>query len=298
MNRNYALVTVVYNEADRIPVLVRDVAAQTERPLRWLIVSDGSTDGTDEAILSASARHPWIEFARQEKCPEDAGRLEKVTIAQARAMALALEKFRALPYAFLGNLDADVALPPNYYARVIDRMMTDSSLGIAGGAVRNVAADGSPLPGGFIKTYFVGGPVQLFRRECVEALGGYAPYGHSDVIAVARARMMGWKVRCFPDITAGQLQVPANTIREKVPVCYRMGRMDYLMGDSPLFELLRGGARMARPPYVIAGAALLAGFFRDWLARKPIPVPPDVVAFMRREQWRKIRRFWKGPSTE
>ena len=43
------------------------------------------------------------------------------------------------------------------------------------------------------------GGCQLFRRRCLEEIGGYIPNkaGGNDWIAVTTARMMGWKTRSF-----------------------------------------------------------------------------------------------------
>src|SRR5438045_9730372 len=48
---------------------------------------------------------------------------------------------------------------------------------------------------------YVAGPCQLFRRECFQEIGGYAPNraGGLDWIAVMTSRMKGWKVRAFPE---------------------------------------------------------------------------------------------------
>jgi len=52
----YALVTPARNEEALIEQTILSVVAQTIRPVRWVIVSDGSTDGTDE-IVKRHARH-------------------------------------------------------------------------------------------------------------------------------------------------------------------------------------------------------------------------------------------------
>ena len=44
----YVLVTPARNEEKNIERLIQCVVAQTVRPSKWIIVSDGSTDGTDE----------------------------------------------------------------------------------------------------------------------------------------------------------------------------------------------------------------------------------------------------------
>ena len=40
------------------------VAAQTAKPVRWVIVSHGSTDDTDGIVDRYVAQHPWIELVR------------------------------------------------------------------------------------------------------------------------------------------------------------------------------------------------------------------------------------------
>ena len=46
----YVLITPARNEAKYIELTLKSMAAQTAPPLKWVIVSDGSTDGTDEIV--------------------------------------------------------------------------------------------------------------------------------------------------------------------------------------------------------------------------------------------------------
>jgi biofilm PGA synthesis N-glycosyltransferase PgaC len=53
----YALITPARNEARFIRQTIDSVAAQTIRPIKWVIVSDGSTDGTDDIVQRAMQEH-------------------------------------------------------------------------------------------------------------------------------------------------------------------------------------------------------------------------------------------------
>ncbi|MCJ7644910.1 MAG: glycosyltransferase [Candidatus Aminicenantes bacterium] len=289
INRSYVLVTVAYNEEDTLGAVIDAVTSQTHLPLCWILVSDGSTDRTDALMEAAAVRWSFVRFIRLERDPENARRLDKVTRAQARAMGVARELMKNLDYAFFGNLDADITFGPTYFETVIERCLKDPAIGIAGGGAYNVIKDGTVSSRGFVKPDFVGGPVQLFRRRCLDEIGGYAPYGHSDCVAVAKAKMKGWTVRCFPDLRAYHHGMPADTLREKVPVCFRMGQFDYIMGGQLSFELARAAARVFKRPYMIAGLALLTGYIRAWARGEPIEVPRDELAFMREEQRMKLR---------
>ncbi|MEP6686383.1 MAG: glycosyltransferase, partial [Verrucomicrobiota bacterium] len=46
----YLLITPAKNEEAFIESTIRSVVHQTVRPARWVIVSDGSTDRTDEIV--------------------------------------------------------------------------------------------------------------------------------------------------------------------------------------------------------------------------------------------------------
>ena len=58
----YVLVTPARDEAAYIEETIKSVVAQTILPLRWVIVSDGSTDGTDEVVRKFAAEHDWIDL--------------------------------------------------------------------------------------------------------------------------------------------------------------------------------------------------------------------------------------------
>src|SRR5690349_14615522 len=60
----YVLVTPARNEADYIELTLKSVIQQTIRPLKWVVVSDGSTDGTDDIVRPYAEREPWIELVR------------------------------------------------------------------------------------------------------------------------------------------------------------------------------------------------------------------------------------------
>src|SRR5215468_10255391 len=60
----YVLVTPAHNERDLIEGTIRSMIAQTHLPLKWVIVSDGSTDGTDEIVERFAHEHAWIELLR------------------------------------------------------------------------------------------------------------------------------------------------------------------------------------------------------------------------------------------
>src|SRR5215469_14148215 len=60
----YLLITPAKNEEAFIELTIRSVIAQTLRPVRWLVVSDGSTDRTEEIVCQYAKEYDWIELLR------------------------------------------------------------------------------------------------------------------------------------------------------------------------------------------------------------------------------------------
>lgn len=290
MQSPYVLITPAYNEEVFLERCIDSVAAQTVLPLRWVIVSDGSTDRTDKIAREAASRLGFIRFLRLERPAKDRKSIDRVTKGIVAAVTSGVETVASLDFKYLGKMDADVTLEPAFFQTVLACMEADPQLGLAGGGIYNVGA-----PGGFLNPEFVGGPVRVFRRACWDAIGGLLPFGHEDVTSAAMARMKGWTVRCFPGIKAYQHGVPGNTVREKVPVCFHMGQMDHVMGGLLSFELARSLTRMLKPPFLAAGASMLAGYLWAWARRTPVELPTDLVNFVQAEQRRKMAgRFLKA----
>src|SRR5215470_2193419 len=93
----YVLITPARNEAQFIELTLKSVVAQTVKPLKWVIVSDGSTDGTDEIVSKYSADYPWIELIRM---PE---RKERNFAAKVFAFNARSAKVADLQYDVIGN---------------------------------------------------------------------------------------------------------------------------------------------------------------------------------------------------
>src|SRR5206468_717998 len=91
------------NEANFIELTIKSVVAQSARPIKWVIVSDGSTDGTDDIVEKYAANHSWMELVR---LPE---RRERHFAGKVQAFNAGYARVRGLPYEIIGNLDADVS---------------------------------------------------------------------------------------------------------------------------------------------------------------------------------------------
>ena len=123
---SYVLVTPARNEAAHLAATIDGVIAQTVRPLRWVIVDDGSTDATAEVVQRRLPDAPWIELLRLPP------RAVREFAAKVRAFEAGRTRLAGLDYAVIGNLDADITLEPRHFERLLARFADDPRLGVAG----------------------------------------------------------------------------------------------------------------------------------------------------------------------
>ena len=105
----YILITPAYNEEAFIGKTISSVVSQTMRPKKWIIVSDGSTDGTDEIVRKRIGEHPWISF---ERMPEHR---DRQFAAKVHAFNAGHGKLEGVEYDIIGNLDADITFEADYF---------------------------------------------------------------------------------------------------------------------------------------------------------------------------------------
>jgi glycosyltransferase involved in cell wall biosynthesis len=247
-----------------------------------VIVSDGSTDGTDAIVAKYAEQRPWIQLIRLP------ARQERTFASKARAFNLGWVSMKKLPYDAIGNLDADVSFDPDYFAFLLDRLSGEPALGVVGTAFKDRSLHYDYR---FVSIEHVAGPCQLFRRKCLEDIGGYvlSKPGGVDHIAVITARMKGWKTRTFTERTYVHHRDMGTANNGVLGARFRTGALDYALGSHPLFEIFRTVYQMRRAPYVVGALILLAGYVSAAVRGMERPVTPELVEFRRREQMRRLR---------
>jgi biofilm PGA synthesis N-glycosyltransferase PgaC len=285
----YVVVTPARNEAAFIEQTIQSMIVQTVKPLKWVIVSDGSTDGTDDIVSKYTATHPWIELLRM---PE---RRERHFAGKVHAINAGLERVSSLPYDAVASMDGDISFDSEYFQFLLAKLAADPQLGLVGTPFK----DTSMYDYRFVSIEHVSGACQLFRRACFEQIGGYVPVrtGGIDHIAVVSARMKGWKTRTFTEKICDHHRKMGSAHAGPVKSRLRDGKLDYALGGHPLWEVFRTIYQMTRRPYVVGGLALLAGYVSAAMGRRERPVSAEFVRFRRQEQLLRLRRFLFGRAS-
>ncbi len=286
MQKNrYILVTPARNEEVNIERTIKSMISQTILPERWVIVSDGSTDRTDEIVESYRESHSWIDFLRM---PEHRNRQ---FAAKVQGFNAGFQRIRELDYEIVGSLDADISFDSDYFEYLLGKFAGNPRLGVAG---TPFVESGSCYDYRFTNIEHVSGACQLFRKECFEEIGGYAPIreGGIDWVAVTTARMKGWETRTFTERVCLHHRKIGTGNNSMIMSCYKHGRKDYFLGGHPLWQIFRGCYQMSRKPYIINGLFLLLGYTLAGISRVERPISKELMEFHRKEQLNRLKHFF------
>jgi len=282
----YVLITPARNEEAYIGLTLKSVVDQTVRPIKWIIVSDGSTDRTDDIVAGYARQYDWIELLRM---PSREARHFGGKVA---CFAAGYARVQELQYDIVGSLDADLSFSADYFEFLLKKFAENPKLGVGG---TPFTESGELYDYRFSSIEHVSGACQLFRRDCYESIGGYVPLkgGGIDVVAVQTARLRGWDTRTFPEkVLLHHRPMSSANHAGVLAARFKLGERAHSLGWHPLWQVFRSVYQMSKKPYVVGGCALFAGFFWATLTKKDQPISPELIAFQRRDQMRRLRAFF------
>jgi poly-beta-1,6-N-acetyl-D-glucosamine synthase len=284
----YILVTAARNESEHIERLIRSVASQTILPVLWIIVSDASTDSTDEIVTKYAVRFSWIKLLRMTEPGErHFGR-------KALCFNAGWRHVGEIDFDVIANVDADVSFDPDYIAFLLSKFEGASRLGVAG----TPYCDGSYVTFGhrWADFKYVSGQFQMFRRACLEDIGGYLPVkeGGIDTIAVMMAKAEGWETQTFVDRNFSHHRKMGTWAGSSRGLAFREGYRDYLLGNHPLWQFARSLFLMSQRPIVLGGLLYWSGYLIAFVSRRKKAMPWNCVQLRRHEQMQRLTSIGKS----
>ena len=267
----------------RSTVVAASIAAQTRAPDLWVVVDDGSTDGTPELLRRLKAE---LAFLRVISLPRDDGR-GRDGLAQAReirAFNIGWSSAAEDHWDLIAKVDGDMQLPDRYFEQLIERFGEHPQLGMAGGRYIEQRPNGSwrrmRLP-----DHCVPGALKVYSADCLASIGGVPEVLGWDTIDEVYARLHGFETRSYPDLLA-QHHRPTGAAGGTLRGQARHGACAWITHYPAYFVLLRALKQAVRSPRGLSGAAFLWGYGVAALRRTP--QVPD--AAFRRQMRAELRR--------
>ena len=125
---SYIVVTPAKDEVRHIERTLQSMVAQTHLPVMWIVVDDGSSDGTSEIVQKYAAAHSFIRHLRAERITSRA-----TGTAEVRAFHRGFELVRDEDYGCIVKLEADLSFNADYFEKLLTHFHQDPKLGIASG---------------------------------------------------------------------------------------------------------------------------------------------------------------------
>lgn len=272
----YVIITPARDEELHIRSTIESMLGQTILPVEWVIVNDGSTDGTGKIVDEYAARYPWIRAVHRTN--------RGFRKAGGGVVDTFNDGYRTLTckdWDFIVKLDGDLSFEPDYFEKCFGTFDLEPQLGVGGGVmcyIENGTKSFEANP-----AFHVRGATKIYKRACWDAIGGFWPAPGWDTMDEVKANMLGWTTRSFPDLhllhhrhTGAADGAWANWVKN--------GRANYICGYHPLFMLSKCVHRLGQRPYIVGSAALLYGFLTGYLNRIPQVDEPKTIQYLRQQQ--------------
>ncbi len=286
MHKQYVIVTPAYNEESYIQYTLDSVTKQTLLPEQWIIVDDGSTDGTVDIIRRYVSIFPWIKLVINPTVGEKPEGGSKIV----KAFYSGFSSLDVSNYDFLVKLDADLTLPQIYFEEVARAFSEDKSIGLCGGFLTEFSS--GKWKKASSAQYHLRGAIKAYRKSCFDQIGGIPFSLIWDGIDEMKAMSLGWNVRIL-DLEVKHHRKRSTIINRGIGSSYSAGKQYYKHGYDVFLAFCRSATYGIRTqPYFITTLGFLSGFFSEWCRKTPKAVTPELETFIKKYQYNRIKKFF------
>lgn len=277
-SRRLVLIAPCRDEARHMRRTLDALARQTLQPTLIVVVDDGSTDDTPRILEEYRKRLANLRVVHR----EDRG-IRAVGPGVIEAFYTGLATVNLEEFDYLCKVDLDLDLPDRYFEILVGRMEDDPRLGTCSGKPYYPHLQTGRLISEGSGDETSVGMTKLYRVECFRQIGGFVRQVMWDGIDNHRCRMLGWKAASWDDpaIRFTHLRPMGSSHKGVLTGRMRHGFGQHFMGTDPLYMLVSAVSRMAKPPYVVGGAAMMWGYVKAAIERAPRYDDPAFRSFLR-----------------
>jgi biofilm PGA synthesis N-glycosyltransferase PgaC len=284
----YVVITPVRDEEEHIESTLKSVSGQTILPAEWVIVDDGSTDGTARILDQYAAQLPWVQVIHR----TNRG-FRKSGAGVVEAFNDGYRALRGNDWEFIVKLDGDLTFELNYFERCFEHFQAEPRLGIGGGEICHDHAGTLQVEDN--PRFHVRGATKIYRRECWEAIGGLRQVPGWDTIDEVKANMLGWKSYSLSDLRLVHHR-PTGLADGLLKNRVKHGLACYATGYHPLFVAASCLSRLTQKPYILGSAAIFWGFVKGRFTDLRRMRDKQMIGYLQNQQLRRLcglESIWK-----
>ena len=259
------IITPVRNEAEYIGTTIKCMIRQKIKPIEWIIVDDGSTDGTKEIVESVINEFNFIRLLKK----HNRG-YRKPAIGVIESFNFGLSKLKNKNYNIIAKFDSDLMFPSDMIEKIVKEFKNNPKLGITGGTRYEQIKTGGPLKKVLVHKGFVGGPFKFYRKQCFYDINGLIKRAGWDGVDAIRANINGWETGEIESLKIIHLKPTGLSKGEGLKnSCQKYGDVSYYMGGFFWYFLLRIVGRSLIRMNPLVGIYMLKGYFSSYISKLP-----------------------------
>ncbi len=274
-SRRYCLITPCRDEAAYARRTLDSIVNQTVLPALWVIVDDGSTDGTSEIIREYAEKYSWIKIVTRSNRSE-----RKVGGGVVDAFNEGYQTINSDDFEYVCKLDLDLEIPAVYFQRMIERMESNPRLSSCSGKpymqyhgrlISEKCGDENSV-----------GMIKFYRVSAYKQMGGFVRMVMWDGIDCHRCRMLGWQTGSWDDAETRFVHLrPMGTSHKNWWTGRaRHGAGQYFMGTGLIYMLASCLFRIFHPPMILGSIAMMWGWIKSFITRAPRYDDPQFRSFL------------------
>ncbi len=263
----YIIVTAMRNEINTVETTIRSVLSQTEPPKAWIILDDGSTDGSTDIVNNYAIQYPWIiSIALPDRGFDLVGK------GVADLLNYGFNLIADIDVEFVSKLDADLYLAQGYFEYLLAEMDNNPLLGIISGHPY-IMKNGRKV---FERhsSYFPSGTARLYRYRFLQEIGPFVSSLGWDTVDILRMRIRGYTTKVSTTLYVHHIR-PMGTRQGHFDGMTRDGRNNYITGYYRLFFLLRALYSARYFPFIVRTVCMLYGYARAERLKLPLAVSDE-----------------------
>jgi len=226
---NIGIVIPAYNEAESIGTTLHSLLNQTYPPFQIIVVDDGSTDSTAEAVNHIASKYPIVQLVQR---GEKGEHLPGAKVVQTFNYGLSYLKENI---EVICKFDADLIFPNNYLEVMNQEYSKNLQLGMFGGFCY-IEKNGLWVLENLTNKDHLRGAVKSYRKACFEAIGGLKIAMGWDTADELLARYHGWTVQTDETLHVKHLRPTGAGYKSNAR--YLQGSVFYRMRYGVLLTLL------------------------------------------------------------
>lgn len=280
---SYIILTPIKNELPYFKETLESVCKQSILPHRWIILDDGSNDGTSKLIKLYKNKFPFIEYFHLHNFRPNL----KSTGARSAALMNYARKLVKDTVDFIIKIDADISFNKDFFERIFNEFKKFPKLGIASG---HLVQNGKPEK---IHNYnSIRGATRIYKFECFNKLEFQYLGRGEDEMDTYKARYCGYDTRTF-DIFFNHLKpegIRNNILKNHFVTGYFKGKIPYHL----VFFCGTLLKNILNKPFIIGSIIQWGGYLYSRYIKKDHPFDKNICEYIIKQQKQHIYRMFQG----